>query len=223
MYALVLAGAFLACESRNTAATESELDNNEGDTAVVSRRNPKVAAELQELKAWVNDKANRTDSSAKENLPKVKAEFNQRAARLEKNLDSLSAESKAEYARIKEQYKGWENEKEARERMPLEPAKLKQWEQQLIGPDKSLAMLTAADMRETYLLFMGIVRAKKNRWTQDDWDYVDNVYSRLNRRKQQVEAGMSSGDRLKVKTLQAEYLALEGSHDAQDILNHVKK
>lgn len=219
-FQVALAGVLLACESRPVTTTTT-TDNN--DTVTVTRRNTKVSDELNDFKSWVNAKANRTDSAARENWPEVKEDFKQRTARIESRLDSLSAESKAEYARVKAEYQTWENKKERRESKPLDASKLRQWEQELLGPTKELATLTAADMRETYLLFMGIVRAKKNNWTQDDWDYVDNVYSRLNDRKQELEGAIPTTDRIKIKTLQAEYLALEASHDAKDLYQHVRK
>ena len=218
---VALAVAFFACESRTTTTTTTTTDNN--DTITVSQRNVKVSQELEDFKNWVNTKANRTDSSACENWPEVKEDFKQRSARIESKLDSLSADSKAEYARMKSQYQAWEAKKESRESKPLDATKLRQWEQELLGPTKELTTLTAPDMRETYLLFMGIVRAKKSKWNQDDWDYVDNVYSRLNARREELEGGIPTTDRIKIKSLQAEYLALEASHDAKDLYQHVKK
>ncbi len=220
-FTLGLAGTFFACETRTTTTTN--IDSDKQDTVTVVRRSDNAADELKDFKNWVNSKAGKADSTAKENWPEVKEEFKQRSARLESRMDSLSAESKAEYAELKSKYKSWETQKQQRTSMPLDPNKLVEWEKQLIGTDKSLATLTAADMRETYLLFMGMVRAKKNKWTQDDWDYVDNIYGRLNERKQKVEGAMGSGDKIKVKTLQAEYLTLEASHDAKDLYKSVNK
>jgi len=213
----ILAGILLACETRTVATTEAG-DN----TAIVTERDPETERELREFKAWVNDKANRVDSSADKNWPKVKEEYKARTARLESRMDSLSVQSKQEYAELKSKYRNWETKKERRESKPLQADKIQEWQQQLLGNNTNLAALTAADMRETYLLFMGIVRAKKQRWTQEDWDYVDHVYSQLNNRKEQVESAIPTADRIKIKTLQAEYLALEASGDAKDLYNNVK-
>ena len=81
---------------------------------------------------------------------------------------------------------------------------------------------TPLSPREAYLTFIGVVRARKTRWTQDDWDYVDHVYSRLNDRKRQVDSALSTSDLVKIKTLQAEYLALEAGSDAKDLYQEVK-
>jgi hypothetical protein len=221
---LTLTGVMLACETRTTTTrTTTTTDGNDTTKTKVTRRHTEANDELNEFRDWVRTKANRTDSAAKENWPEVKEDFKRRTARLDQKADSLSADAKTEYARLKAQYQTWEEQNERRAQQPLDGNKLRQWEQELLGPTKDLNTLTAADMRETYLLFMGIVRAKKNKWTQDDWDYVDNVYSRLNNRKEQLEGSLSAGDRIKIKSLQAEYLALEAASDANDLYQHVRK
>lgn len=222
-YSLALGAFMLACESRTTTQTQTTTTTDGNDTTKVTRRTTKASDELEEFRGWVKTKANRTDSAARENWPEVKEDFKRRTARLDSKVDSLSADARAEYTRLKAEYQTWEEKNAKRGSQPLEPNKLRQWEQELLGPTKELTTLTAADMRETYLLFMGIVRAKKNKWTQDDWDYVDNVYSRLNDRKEELEGGISAADRLKIKSLQAEYLALEASQDAKDLYQHVRK
>ncbi|MDB5262272.1 MAG: hypothetical protein JWQ14_1553 [Adhaeribacter sp.] len=221
--ALGLAAALPACESRTTTTTQTTATTEGTDTTTVTRRQTKVSNELEDFRSWVRTKANRTDSSARENWPEVKEDFKRRTARIDRKADSLSADARAEYARLKADYQTWEEKNQSRAQQPLDANKLRQWEQELLGPTKELATLTAADLRETYLLFMGIVRAKKNKWTQDDWDYVDNVYSRLNDRKEELEGGLSAADLLKIKSLQTEYLALEAAQDAKDLYQHVKK
>jgi hypothetical protein len=212
--------ALWACETRKT--TTETTRGESGDTTVVVRKQTKVSSELNDFRAWVNEKADRTDSTARENWPQVKEEFKQRAARLDSKADSLSAEGKAEYKELKAKFQSWEARQENRTRQPLDPAKVQQWEKELLG-NKTAASIGAADMREMYLTFMGVVRAKKRRWTQDDWDYVDHIYSRLNDRMQQVASAVPGPDKLKIKTLQAEYLALEAGSDAKDLYQHVKK
>lgn len=219
----LLTGLLLACEDRKTTQTATQTTREEtGDTAVVVRKETKVSRELDDFRTWVNDKVARTDSTTRENWPKVKEEFRQRAARLDSKVDSLSAEGKAEYQELKNEYKSWEAKQERRTSRPLDPAKVKQWEKDLLG-GKAPETIAAADMREMYLTFMGVVRARKGRWTQDDWDYVDHVYARLNDRQDQLESAIPSSDRVKIKSLQAEYLALEASGDARDLYQHVKE
>jgi cytochrome c556 len=216
------AGLLLSCESRQTTSTTTTTTTETGDTAVVMRKETNVSRELDDFKSWVNEKASRTDSATKENWPKVREEFRQRAARLDSKADSLSAEARAEYQELKKEYQTWEDRQEKRTSQPLAPAKVTQWEKTLLA-GKAPETINAPEMREMYLTFMGVVRAQQRRWTQDDWDYVDHVYGRLNDRQDQVASAIPSADRLKIKTLQAEYLALEASSDAKDLYQHVKK
>jgi hypothetical protein len=216
------AGLLLSCESRQTTSTTTTTTTETGDTAVVMRKETNVSRELDDFKSWVKEKASRTDSSTKENWPKVKEEFRQRAARLDSKADSLSAEARAEYKELKSEYQTWEASQEKRTSQPLVPAKVAQWEKTLLA-GKAPEAINAPEMREMYLTFMGVVRAQKRRWTQDDWDYVDHVYGRLNDRQGQVATAIPAADRVKIKTLQAEYLALEASSDAKDLYQHVKK
>lgn len=218
----LLTGLLPACETRKTTTQTTTTEVAGDDTARVVRKETTASRELDELEAWVQDKAQRTDSTTRENWPKVKEEFRQRAARLDAKADSLSAEGKAEYARVKQKYESWEARQERRTSQPLDAAKLLQWEKELLA-NKKLESLQAPDMREAYLTFMGVVRARKTRWTQDDWDYVDHVYSRLNDRKRQVDSALPTSDLVKIKTLQAEYLALEAGSDAKDLYRDVKK
>jgi hypothetical protein len=215
----LVAGLLLACETRKATETTATSD---GDTAVVVRKETKVSNELNDFRAWVNEKADRTDSSARENWPEVKEEFKQRAARLDTKVDSLSAEGKAEYKELKSKFQAWEARQDSRASKPLDPARLQQWEKELLG-GKTAAAIGAADMREMYLTFIGVVRARKPKWSPDDWDYVDHVYGQLNDRKRQVENDIPASDRLKIKTLQTEYLALEAAGDAKDLYKHVRK
>lgn len=216
----ILASMLLACETRKT--TSEAAGGESRDTAVVISKETRTSRELEEFKDWVNARADQTDSSVKEKWPEVKEGFKQRTARLDSQIDSLSAESKAEYQELKSKFESWEARQQRRTSQPLDPAQVKQWEKKLLG-NKKPESIAAADMREMYLTFMGVVRAQKQRWTQNDWDYVDHVYSRLNDRRRQVESDIPASDQIKIRTLQAEYLVLEAGSDAKDLYQHVKK
>ena len=216
-----------ACESRRTIEGSEGMDienttTPDTDTIVVSRRNKEVARELNDFKNWVNNKANKVDSATNKNLPQVQAEFKKRTAHLEKGIDSLSADAKAEYQRAKVKYKEWEEQNKERTSQPLQAAQIKKYRKQLLGEYQNLNSIKGDNAREAYLVFMGMVRAKKKNWNQNDWDYVDYIYRQLNKRKGEIDASISSADNLKIRSLQAEYLALEAGHDAKDLINTVK-
>lgn len=223
----VLAATFVlglaACERTKQTETNTEVEGT--DTVSVSRTHTvnRPNDELREFRDWINTQTARADTNASRRWPKVKEEFRTRTEHLETRLDSLSEDSKREYAELKQRYQTWENQQDKRTAQPLNEATLAKWRKELLGERADLKTVTGANARETYLLFMGIVRAKKQHWTPTDWDYVDQVYGELNTRKREIESAIPTSDRVKIKALQSEYLALEGAADAADAYENVKK
>lgn len=228
--AFVAAAGVAACEARRPAETGAataptaadETTRPAPDTVRVVRRGKSATQELAEFKDWVNRKASRADSAANENWPEARAEFRRKTAHLEQGLDSLSADAKAEYQRARVKFNEWERQNKQRTSQPLQPAEIQKRQAQLLSEYQDLTTITAANAREAYLIFMGTVRAKKRTWTQDDWDYANYVYGQLNDRKAALNATLSAADKLKIRSLQAEYLALEAGQDAKDLINTVK-
>ncbi len=222
--AALIVGLFLwGCEGNRTAENTEEITVDvPADTARVERTGRTVDERLESLRGWMNEKVERGDTAIQREMPQIKEDFRQRSAEIEKNLDSLSADSKVEYNRMKQRYERWENRQERRQNTPLDAAELGQWQEQLLREFDDIETIEPQSMREAYLTFMGVVRAKRKNWTQSDWDYVDNVYGRLNQRRRQVEGQMSNSDRLKVRALQAEYLTLEGAADTQSMMRNMR-
>ncbi|MBK0404000.1 hypothetical protein I5M27_13480 [Adhaeribacter sp. BT258] len=208
-----------SCE--RTTRTETNTEATDRDTVTVSRTETttktKADDEVRDFQDWVNDKTNRADSNAKEKWPEVKEDFKTRSAQLDAKMDSFSADTRREYEAAKARYQAWENRRDTRTSRPLDNAHLSSWRNTLLGNFGNLKTVTATNVKEVYLTFMGAVRAKKANWTQEDWDYVDQVYGELNQRKREIDNAISTTDAVKIKTLQAEYLTLEASADAQDV------
>jgi len=225
-YTFFLAALLWSCDSRRqvegeeTAATTSR----DRDTATVVRTGDSSAErELEEFRAWMNKQAEKGDTAIRREWPQVKEELRRRNAQLESKFDSLSAKSKEEYRDLQRRYRSWEERQDRRMQQPLQASKVTAWQKELLREYSDLSALQPSQMREAYLTFLGTVRTKKSNWTQDDWDYVDHVYSKLNDRRRQLEGQISNSDNLKIRTLQAEYLTLEGAADTKDMLRDVKK
>jgi hypothetical protein len=214
-----------SCEKTKRSETTSQTTRTDTTTVVKeeTKVRPKTDDEVQEFKKWVNEKTSHADSNAKEKWPEIKESFRTRTAQLEQKMDSFSAESRREFEESKARYQAWENRRDARTSKPLNLTGLDRWRKDLLGNFSNLKTVTAANVRESYLTFMGAIRAKKDKWTQNDWDYVDAVYGELNDRKREIENQISTADALKIKTLQAEYLTLEAAADARDAGNSMKK
>jgi hypothetical protein len=223
--ALFLGLSLWSCEGNRTAENTEEITvdvPDRQDTARVERTGRTIDERLESMRGWMNEKVERGDTSINREMPQIKEDFRRRTAEIEQNLDSLSADSKAEYARLKQRYERWENRQERRQNTPLDAAELQVWQQQLLREFDNIDAITPQNIREAYLTFMGVVRAKRQNWTQNDWDYVDNVYGRLNQRRRQIEGQMANSDKLKIRALQAEYLSIEGAADAKSLLQNMR-
>ncbi|MDX5346970.1 MAG: hypothetical protein LPJ89_05015 [Hymenobacteraceae bacterium] len=197
-------------EEREEAAEENVEENVEQTERAAER-------DWQDFKEWVNTRANRVDSSAREEWPEIKREYKERVQALDRRSDSLSAESRREYQELKQKYKSWEEGRESRLSIPLSADTLATFEKTLLGPFATLSAVPAHQMKEAYVYFMKQVRDHRSHWTPADWDYVNHLYRSLNARKEAVEEQMATSDKLKVKALQTEYLTFEAANDARDL------
>ncbi|MER2997733.1 hypothetical protein [Pontibacter populi] len=219
--AILFSAGLFACEQTRTVE-EGDATDRDRDTTIVATTGETTEDKLEKLRSWMNEKADRTDTAIRENWPETKEELRRMNEDIERNFDSLSTESKEEYRRLKQRYETWEARQERRQSQPLDPALVKTWEQKLLRDYQNISTIGPSSIREAYLTFMSEVRIKKRSWTPGDWDYVDHVYSKLNERRGQIEGQISTSDKLKIRTLQAEYLALEGAADTRNMLNEVE-
>ena len=212
---LAAAGLLLTTAACNKTPNERE--------AAAERTTNKAEQELAELREWAKDKANDADSTAERKGPEVKEEFKQRSAELEANLDSLSAESKEEYKELKRRFENWQSHNKQRSDMPLQAEKLDSITALLLGSKATLDITWApTQVRSKYETFITNVRRHQSSWTASDWDYVDAVYRQMNEKKEPLEDNLSPADRLRIKGLQAEFLALEAKKDAKDLHQQIK-
>lgn len=210
-----------SCEGRREVEGTEEItvDTAEnGDTARVIKTGNTAEDELEEFRAWLNQQTGKADTAIRREWPTVREELRERNARLEQKFDSLSAESKEEYRELQSRYERWQERQERRQERPLAPSELSQWQDRLLRDYENLDKVQPENIREAYLTFMGEVRTNRRNWTQDDWDYVDYVYGQLNQRRRELEGQLRTADKLKIRTLQAEYLTLEGAADTQSML-----
>lgn len=221
LFAALLVTTLFACERTRTVEEEGTATDRDKDTTIVATTGETTEEKLEELRSWMNKKANSADTAIREDWPETREKLRKVNEDIERNFDSLSTESKEEYRQLKHRYENWESRQERRQRQPLNPTQVKTWEDQLLHEYKDVSKIGPANLREAYLTFMSTVRIKKRNWTQNDWDYVDFVYSKLNERRGQIEGQISTADKLKIRTLQAEYLALEGAADTQNMMNGV--
>jgi len=219
----------VSCEGRRQVE-EGEATNNDpivttddrADTARLVVTDRTADDKLEEFRGWLNEQVDKGDNAIREDWPQTREKLRERNQELEQKFDSLSVEGKEEYRQLQDRYAQWEARQERRQQQPLNPKEIARWEDQLLGEYSSIEDISAATVREAYLTFMGGVRTKRRGWSQDDWDYADYVYGQLNQRRRQIEGEISTADNIKIRTLQAEYLALEGGADTKSILRGTK-
>ncbi|MBC3541456.1 DUF6565 domain-containing protein [Rufibacter sediminis] len=221
---LLAAGALVISLLGGTACERTSPNNNDPGNP------PRTRAEedLAELREWMKDKTDSTgreaDTASSRRWPQVKEEFKEKTAQLDTRMDSLSEKSKAEYKELRRKYENWEARNQQRSQMPLQQETLRRFETEFFGTPNALEVqMPANQMRDTYVQFLQNVRARRANWTAADWDYVDEIYSRLNQKKDLVEDQLSGQDKLKIKALQAEYLTLETTKDAKDLAKEIKQ
>lgn len=216
---------FSACDGgREVEGEETVAEKRDtSDTITVARTDDNAEQELDEFRDWLNTQADKGDTAIRREWPRIREELRRRNAALEEDFDSLSARSQEEFRSLQERYRTWEERQERRQQQPLQKNQIQQWQQQLLREYANLENIQVDQMREAYLTFMGAVRTKRRNWTMDDWDYVDYVYGELNQRRRQLEGELSGADKLKIRTLQAEYLTLEGAADTKSLLQGVDR
>ncbi|CAM3448950.1 hypothetical protein POKO110462_03100 [Pontibacter korlensis] len=222
-FVLCLLTTIWSCDGRREVEDSREVVVNtaDDDTAKVVRSGQTAEQELEEFRGWLNRQAEKGDTAIRREWPEVKEELRRRNAQLENRFDSLSTKSKQEFRDLQGRYKQWEERQERRMQQPLDANKIAEWQEQLLREYDNLDQLQASQLREAYLTFMGTVRTKRQNWSQNEWDYVDHVYGQLNQRRRQLEEQISTADNLKIRTLQAEYLTLEGAADTKDMFRNV--
>jgi predicted small secreted protein len=105
----------------------------------------------------------------------------------------------------------------ARNRQPLDSVALRQFTNELLGTYASVEKLTPLSIEPAYTQLLRQTRAKRREWTQRDWDYATSVYKRLNDRFKAIRLDVVGRDELRIRGLQAEFVAMEAGRDVKDL------
>ncbi|QIL76690.1 hypothetical protein [Hymenobacter sp. HDW8] len=111
----------------------------------------------------------------------------------------------------------------ARNRQPLDPAAEATFATDLLGSYAAIDQLTAQNIEPAYTQLLRQTRAKRRQWTQRDWDYATSIYRRLTDRFKAVRLDVVGRDELRIRGLQAEFVAMEAGRDIKDLGEAVKE
>ncbi|WP_210487676.1 hypothetical protein [Rufibacter aurantiacus] len=148
---------------------------------------------------------------------------NQRKEMASRELDKLDEKANAAAVKTKDELKEagralarQRAERKLREARGPVAGKQAQMERELLGDYRNLSQLSADSIRDAYVHFLQQVRARKEVWTTEDWDYANAIYKRLNDRERALHGDIILRHATKIKALQAEYVAIENKADLRD-------
>lgn len=177
-----------------------------------------VERDLRVFSDWVNDKVDRVDAAARRELPRLMDDFDRQSARIDKSVDSLSAQGKREYAEKKARYKDWAIEQERLDAQARKPETAQQTQDRLLGEQVVLGRARAIELPELYGRFIETVRDQRRTWTATDWSAASAVLTRMNARYEQVREQIPLEERVRIRSWQGEFRTMEKARDVKEAM-----
>jgi hypothetical protein len=133
-------------------------------------------------------------------------------------LDTLAHTATRKIANVGKATADYHATNRARRARPLDPREQIAMENKLMGPySGQLNALAPADLPNAYAQLIREARTQRATWTDRDWDYARAVYQRLNDQLKQVRMDLPARDELRIRTRQAEFVALQAGHAAKGV------
>jgi hypothetical protein len=139
-------------------------------------------------------------------------------------LDTLASTATRKIANVGKATADYHATNRARRARPLDPRQQIAMETKLMGPySGQINALTPADLPNAYAQLIREARTQRATWTERDWDYARAVYQRLNDQLKQVRMDLPARDELRIRTRQAEFVALQAGHAAKGVNEATKE
>lgn len=178
-------------------------------SSCTTTREQEIDDELGEFRTWVSQQTSQLANRTEEDWKRSKEDFRIRTQELDQKEDEFTEELKAEYQQLKQEFAEADQSYEEVRMV----ARKSEWERNLLGRWADMATINAENVREAYITFMENVRAKKENWTDADWDMAKLVMQELNNRKSEIEGNIDTDTEVKIKALQMEFRTLETAAD----------
>ena len=134
-----------------------------------------------------------------------------------KELDTLARTGTRKLARLGKGAARYRADARTRRAQPLDPQQERQMEKDLLGTADQIPSLTPGTIAEAYARLVREARTRRTAWTERDWDYARAVYQRLNAQLKAIRLDLPARDELRIRTRQAEFVALQAGHTAKGI------
>jgi hypothetical protein len=175
--------------------------------------------DLDVFSTWVNERIGQAESTVRRELPRIKDDFERQSRRLDSAVDSLSSTSKREYTTQKVRYQKWASKQDSIDAVTRRPATAADAQRRLLNENVVISSARATELPDLYGRLLEHTRDNRRQWSQADWSSASAVLEKLNVRYEQVREQLSLDDRLRVRSLQAEFRTLEKARDVKDMVN----
>ncbi|GAB2474520.1 hypothetical protein GCM10011375_24420 [Hymenobacter qilianensis] len=179
-----------------------------------------VERDLRRFSDWVSEKVTRAEEGARREWPSVMADYDRQSARLDRATDSLSVQSRREYAAQKARYQTWAAEQQRLDSAARQPETVAQVQSRLLGENVNINRARATELPGLYARLLETTHDQRRRWTAAEWSQASAVLSRLNARYEEVRTQLPTKDRLDVRSWQAEFRTLEKARDVKEIIDN---
>lgn len=178
-----------------------------------------IERDLRVFSSWVNDKLDRAEAGVRREMPKVSAEFERQSRRIDRGVDSLSAQGKREYADQKQRYKDWAARQDSLDARARRPETAQQIQDRLLGEKVVMSRARASELPDLYARFIEATRSQRRQWSATDWSNASAVLANLNARYEQVREQIPLEERIRIRSWQGEFRTLEAARDAKEVIS----
>jgi len=225
------AGAAIAQQTTTKKTVSSTTTKKPAPTAAKPAASaPKKAAsvsattpeqDLRTFSNWVDEKLEMPMANVRLDWGALQSEYARMTKRLDGAVDSLSVQSKREYLGQKARYRAWA----AEQNHPVVEAAgpggnaADEVQRKLLNSSAPINRAAASALPDLYGRLIESARAKGSSWSKPDWEAANLVLGRLNDRYNQVGDQLVIEERVRIRSLQAEFRTLEKARDLKGILD----
>lgn len=177
--------------------------------------------DLRTFSNWVDEKLEMPMANVRLDWGALQSEYARMTKRLDGAVDSLSVQSKREYLGQKARYKAWAAEQNHPVAETAGPGgnAADELQRKLLNTSAPINRAAASALPDLYGRLIEAARAKGSSWSKPDWEAANLVLGRLNDRYNQVGDQLVIEERVRIRSLQAEFKTLEKARDLKGILD----
>lgn len=166
---------------------------------------------LNDFNAYVQRHQDSLDYYAQRSWDEVNAEYEQKRAEFDKDMDKMDEQAKERYNKT---VSDWENFKAKYEQKAKETAAVMEMDRlratlAIEGVRPDYTDLKAEDVAREYEHFVNTVDANKDVYTKEQWLVINVNYKALNGRKRELEKDIKSADMPKITKQQLRYTGIK--------------